>query len=367
MVRLGQVTVLWVLAATPAWAAQDDPPRFDDFTFIQFIESSRLSPRSIVKLDNNGALLLAARKGVTRDQMRAAGLPVLESQIALLETWRLLDERDDTLTARFPILFRHETETLREATRGAATALTGRLTPHVRALLRQLNDVGREDNAYAILFSYVLDGLVWDEFEARGLIAPRGLTVEAPLWSGEVWALYPPRPTAPGTNTISDQGVALKVMWTEEIIPVMRPFVADIPTLATLFDEYRTLGRIENARARKVFAPFDLFDETGRLTVPVIVEDPSDSLYHLARQIAQAIAADAPGALNLPRLASTLSLRDEQRALVVAYHELMWDILDRLDTEGIVRKPLAVRQPARARPADIAALVFVVRAPTSAK
>jgi hypothetical protein len=337
------------------------PPRFEDYSFLQYVSSSGRTPSSILRLDDNGQIVLAARAGVTREALEAEGVPCSQSQVALLRTWRLLKQSHDTLRTAFPILGPDDTRRLRDRTRAAALALAPRIVPEIRGLRKELHEIGREKNAYSIIFSYVLDGLVWGEFERRHALDPREVTVEEPLWAGEVWALYPPRPFFPGTNTISEDGIALKVTWTDEALPRMRPFVSDFPTLGRLFEDYKSRDRVEDAHAREVFGPYDLFDASGRLTVPIIVEDSSNALYRAATAVARATAAEAPALLDLGDLASTFDLRDERQALIVAYHELMWDLLDGLEAQGLVRKPAAFATPGQANPADIAALVFVVR------
>jgi hypothetical protein len=176
-----------------------------------------------------------------------------------------------------------------------------------------------------------------------------------------VWALYPPRSFSPGTNSLSDHGVALKVTWTRDAIPRMLPFVSDFATLGRLVDEYADKGIVDDERVREVFGPFGLFDESGHFTVPVINEATSNALYRAANSIAKEVARQVPPLLDPAGLAAAFDLPDEQEALVVAYHELMWDVLDHLETSGLVHEPAAFAEPEKARPADIAALVFIVR------
>lgn len=350
--------------AAPALAAAPDTtpaPAFEDYDVIQYITSDGRGPENVLRLDDNGAIVLAAREGTTRAGLREAGVAFTESGLALLETFRLLEAEGDTLRTAFPILPPERTRALRERVRGVAPETAEGVAPEAERLVATLEASGRPANAYAVLFSHVVDGLVWDAWEERGVIPGREITAETPHWAGEVWALHPPRAFNAGTNTISQGGVALVVSWTEAAIPLMAPFVADFPTLARLFDDYRTVGWVEDARAREVFGPFDLFDEDGRLTVPVLVRGGDDPLSRSARTIADRLAREAPELLDLPALVSEFGFRDEAQALVVAYHELMWEVMDTLEARGIVERPRAFADPDSAGPADVAALVFVVR------
>ncbi|MGB7620957.1 MAG: hypothetical protein WBN92_01280 [Terriglobia bacterium] len=334
---------------------------FGDYDFSQYVTSSGQSPQQITKLDNNGELLLACIKGTTRDQLRASGVRFVESQIELLKTWRLLEEERSVLKTALPLLDAQMSERLRAATKAVVPTLSRQLEPDIVRLVNTLNAMGRKKNAYTILFSYVLDDLVWEQFRSRGLLGPREITAETPLWAGEVWAVYPPRAFAMGTNSVSDKGVSLKVNWTERAIPKMMPFVADIKTFLRMFDDYVEKGRVEDEHARKVFAPFDLFDQTGRFTVPIIKPDGSDPLYQLRQEIAGQIARSAPDLLKLSSLSKEFGFRDNKQALVIVYHELMWDLMDQLESKGIVQKPVAFVATDKAKQADIADLVFIVR------
>jgi len=336
--------------------------KLSQFEINQFISSSGPTPRNVIDLDNNGQILLVCVAGTTRGQLQASGLAFAESQIHLLKTWRLLRENDGVLRTAFPILQGHDAQRLRSHSSGVAAVLGRDLEPDVAKLVSQLEAVGRRDNAYTILFSYALDDLAWRRFREGGRLRERVLTADAPFWAGEVWAIYPPRDLAMGTNSISEKGVSLKVSWTERAIPRMLPFVADLPTLVRLFEDYVNKGRVEDIRARTVFAPFHLFDAAGRLTVPVIDAAANDSLHQSSEVISAAIAEKLPTLLDLDGLTAEFKFRDGEQALVVFYHELMWDLMDYWESKGIIRRPAAFVNPASASAADIAALVFVVRA-----
>jgi hypothetical protein len=75
----------------------------------------------------------------------------------------------------------------------------------------------------------------------------------------------------------------------------------------------------------------------------------------------QALAGVVPGHLHLTAIVEEFGFRDAKQALVVAYHEMMWDLMDRLEAEGLVRKPVAFADPGHAQSSDIADLVFIVR------
>jgi hypothetical protein len=141
----------------------------------------------------------------------------------------------------------------------------------------------------------------------------------------------------------------------------MLPFVADFNNFLRMFNDYVQEGKVEDAQAKKVFGPFDLFDANGNFTVPIITADGSDPLHNLSEEIARQVAERVPTLLDLNSVRKQFGFRDDQQALVIVYHELMWDLMDDLESKGIVRKPMAFADPKSARQADISDLVFIVR------
>lgn len=350
------------LAVSPgllrAQAQHPQHPSWDEYALVQFIAAKGTAPATILDLDNNGALALLAEDGITRATLRLL-TGANESQVRLLEAWRLLERAGDTLRTSFPVLDAVETRELRSRTRAAADRLVTEIAADALELRRELERSGRAETAYAILFSYVLDGLTWEIWEGDGRIAGREISVERPYWDGHIWAVTPTRPDLAGTNRISDERGALFVTWSHAAIPSMAPFVANWPAVEALFEAFAA-ERAVGPPAREVFAPYGLFDDSGSLTIPVIATDGTDALHVRARRIAEAIAAKAPAALDLPSLRRRFNFRSDAQALVIGYHELMWDVLDQLVAGEVVERPPVLDGHASG-PGDVRALVFGVR------
>lgn len=348
-------------AALPAPAPADTTQTaWDTWDLTQYITVERGSPGSILGLDDNGGLALLARGGIAEAELLER-TDAAASQVQLLVDWRLLEREGDRVRTAFPILDAEATAALRRRAAAAAGPLADAIADDVAALRDRLEGSGRGANAFAILFSHVLDGLTWRAWEASGEIVERVLDADRPFWDGEVWATIPAREDVVGTNRISDEGVALSVTWTHAAIPRMAPFVADWPAVKALFEDFARGGPIVDPRARRTFAPFDLFDAEGRITIPVIVEDESDPIHALSLRIAGTVAERAPAALDLQALQRDFGFRDASQALVVVYHETMWDVLAALERRGAIERPAILVDPDAAEPADVAALVFGVR------
>lgn len=346
------------LAVSPAALRAQSPPTWSDYDLVQFITVERWAPATILDLDDNGTLALRAENGIEEGEFRER-TGANESQIRLLEAWRLLERSGDTLRTAFPVLDVEETRALRSWTESLAESLADKIEPDALALHRELEASGRAGTAYAILFSYVLDGLTWDIWEEGGQIEEREVSLERPFWDGHVWAVTPERFDLVGTNKISDDRGALVVTWSHAAIPSMVPFVTDWPAVEALFEAFVDDRQVGD-RAREVFAPYGLFDDSGGLTIPVVDSRGSDPLHIRGQRIAETLAVAVPEALDLAFLRGRFGFRSESQALVVGYHELMWDVLDALVERGVVERPAVLDGRAAGRP-EVGALVFGVR------
>jgi hypothetical protein len=340
----------------------DVPQDVGPYEITCFCNLSGTSPESIIHLDNNRQILLASRTGKTRAQLKSEGINYTDSQLQLLFYWNLLEDREGTLVTSIPMLDSHDTEQLRGEMKEAARAALPELRGDVAELLRQLQGIDREKSAFTILFSYVLDQLVWKQMERDKLIEKRApVTAERPFWSGVVWASGPPRKFAPGTNSYSDQGLTLNVSWSDSALSMLGPFLSAKEFIA-LFQQFQKNGKIVDPLVLKTFAPYGIADNNGNFTVPIIIERPTDRLYEQAEKLAVVVTRAVRTHVPLSAIQGRYGLHNTQETVVIAYHEFMWELLDQLAAEHIVNPPGVLVAPTAAQPSDVGYLVFIVRA-----
>ncbi len=331
------------------------------YEIVQYAAVSGYGPQNIIALDNNGTILLASKAGITEGNLKAQGITYTQSQLVLLEAWRLLSHNDDTLKTIMPILDSTQTRALRDYTRHVAALVCDSTAGLVRALKEHLDEIKRSRSVYSLLFSYVVDGLVWKYLEDRNLVTKRTIGAEHPFWAGEVWASYRPRTFSCGTNEISDRGISMDINWSHASIPRMKPFFADYTNLGRMFDDYTTYGKVVDTTAKRVFSPYDLFNSKGEFTIPIIAEAKSNKLYSASVFLSERIAQSVLKTLDVASLRKQYNFRDSSQTLVIVYHEVMWDLMDAYESKGLLKKPIAFADPARAKSSDISDLVFIVR------
>ncbi len=325
------------------------------YDFTCYCATTGSTPDNIVQLDNNEELLLALQVPQTFSQ----------SQIRLLLDWQLIEETDDVYQTAFPILDSARTTDLRKRMKEHAGTTLTQLAGKIGEVKSILAKSGRQKTVYTILFSYVLDNLVWDQFENEKILQPAKNTIEHPFWDGTFWGVTPKREIFCGTNSISDKGYSLKVNWAPPAIPLMKPFVSDWKNQMKMFDEFVTNGKVTDKEAKAVFEPFRIFDAEGRFTVPIITESPDNPLYQSCLELAKIVSQKIIDEIQRSDLAGSIGCKNREQALVIAYHEWMWEFLDEGVAKGLMAKPLSFAHPEKATSSDIGDLIFLVKQPSS--
>ena len=329
-----------------------------DYDIYHYGNLKHLSPVHVARLDNNHEILIACQEPSSRDSLVQRGIHVTESQIEILIVTGLLDRQGDLLATRIPMLDRDATMRMRDLTVRAASSVAGATRSAILDFKKELERRGQVSSTYPLLFAYILDGRVWERFGDRGLARSE---TETPFWTGEVWAVSPSRGVHPGMITLWHDRAVMYVIWTEAAAPLMTPFMADDRQLRELFADCVDKERIESPALLELFSPFGLVSESGECEFPIFSEQDGDSLYEAGVALAREVADQAVSHLDLGELVREFGFRDEAQALVVAYHEMMWDFADHLVRSGTITRPVLLADPLAAEQEHVGDLVFVVR------
>src|SRR5271166_5382302 len=286
------LSTLFFLLPAPA---QEAPKDLRDWQLICYCSGG--NPDDIVRKDDNGQILFTARSGTTRERLKGDGIAFTESQIELLKDWRLLAEQGDQIKTRMPVVGPEEMTRLRALLHVQAVELGSSLQPDFKAFVAAVTQRGYADNAYSIAFSYLLDGMVWDEFEQRHLLPSMETTAEKPFWGGVLWAIYPRR-DAPGTNSRSHGGWSLSVMWTQSVQPLLTPLNSS-SLVDPLLNDLETRGSASDPATRNQLVALGILTAEGKRAVPVIHEVPSDSIYAVSLAISRKVATACCAPCNL--------------------------------------------------------------------
>ena len=333
------LSAVCLLASSDLAAQQESssaPADISKWDLICFCITSVNTPHFAVRSDTNGRILYYAQNGATKAQLQEAmGGPVLGSQLGLLQDWRLLKREGDVYTTNSPVIGQERVGQLREQMNKLAERIALETHPKVEEIAAELRQRRLSDHLYSVLFSYVLDGLTWDELAGSKAIPEMHITADHPFWDGTFWAVYPKRTAAPGTNSTGPEGITLLMTWTDPVLEQLRA-LQDAPELLSVLqraakDDCHNLS-VEDAGHNH----WSLSTPDGRCIFPIIHEDTGDAIYAAGKQIAKKIAKVVLESDTRKLIGGGASL---QQAHLIEGHELMWEMLDAMVREGWVQEP----------------------------
>ncbi len=341
-------------------AEEDYPTDIQKYELSLMGHSTKISPRAVMQMDNNWEILIACLSEKTKDELKANDISFVDSQLLILNVMRLLDVQEDRLKTVMPILGSKKMKSLRKKMRDLSLKIEPELRSGVDALKIELKKIGRKENVYTILFSYVLDELALDFFYEEGLIESSNPSAEKPFWAGTYWAVYPRREFSCGTDKMESPEISIMLNWSNVLGDKMWEGF-NITNLRLLYNDLIKYGRVVNDELRKKLSSYRIFDSSGNLTVPIIEQKENNQLFQKCKSLALKASQQFLNNVDLKSLIEEYQLYDETKALAVSYHEWMWEYMDYLEENGIVRKPFAFSNPEEAKSSDIGALMFIVK------
>jgi hypothetical protein len=286
-----------------------------------FCLRARSNPKKIIGLDNNGEVLFHLIEGGTADELRTRGVEITQSQLALLEAYRLIEPNGAGHITKIPVLGPDQIGVVREATAQMARAHLADVVTHAREIATLLSERGLRSSTYAVVFGHALDGVIWDLLRARGDLPEIDLTIEEPFWRGSFWAVYPGRAGSAGTNEHVEGDKTLVMVWDDATAIGLGEVAAD-PEMPHVL---RSLPR----GAKSVVL--------HGLPIPVL--HPSDPLHRAAVVLAQTVAAVIPERRVGKELIGGTGIEvTPEDASVILTHEVIWEVSNALTETGVVGK-----------------------------
>ena len=334
------------------------PKEFKVYKFFLFGGASLLSPYQVIKIDNNWKILLACLSEKTKNELRSMGITFTESQLHLLQLMRFLDINNEKLKTKMPILGSAQTLALRKKVRDLVLRITPLLMSSIVDFKTELKRIDREESTYPILFSYVLDGLPWKFFYEDDLLSRS--SQEKPIWYGLFWAAYPPRRYSSGTNSYDGRYASVRVTTGVDVSKELWEGFS-LSNLKLIRDNFTEHGKLINKKLIKELAPYEIVDSSGNLNVPIIREHTDDKLFIICESIAKKVVKFFLEDIDMQELVKKFNFNVESEALIVCYHEFMWELLEYLEEKDIVKKPFFFYRPHEATYKDLGSLLFIIK------
>ncbi len=323
---------------------------------ICYCEIGKLHPSQIVSLDNNWEILVNLKNGKTLEELSKSNVKYTLSQIQLLLIGNLIKRKDNSFYTNIPILSEEETLTIRKETKKIAEDITSLIQEDLQELKKSLELKQNINNEYSILFSFVLDGLVWDILEEKNIIQKREVNKNKPFWNGVYWVVEPKRKFSCGTNSLTLKNVSINENWSDN----STISVSNYNMLEKLLEDYIVNGKITKKEVLKTFDKNRLFDKKGQLIIPIIKKIETDIIYLQSINVADKIVEYLKNRIDYNDYLKSYKNLEKDKKIIILYHEIMWDILTVLEERKLIVKPIAFRQPEKTKNEDLKDLLFIV-------
>ena len=346
---------LFLLISCGQLLGQANKVKYDKICYC----SGRETPNSIISYDNNLQIILALKEGLSKNGLDSLNIPYTDSQLKLLANYNLIIRENNRYYTTIPVLDSCQSHRIRNQTTLIAERTLPLIEKDIIDFVASLKASFDTNNEFSILFSYVLDGLIWKEFEKEGVISPRDLDEETPFWAGQFWMIANPRKGKCGTNTSRQDNATIYIT---NGVPwrFMQPLYDEYDYLEVALKDISKNGKVTTPGIVDHFAKYDLFNEEGDILVPLIYEHYQNELYQLASNIATSLSICVLDSVTLPSLVKEYRFHDIEQALIVFYHEIMWDILTLIEKKGIIQRPGILMSAKGAELHNMADLIFFV-------
>ena len=191
------------------------------------------------------------------------------------------------------------------------------------SLVNAIKEMGFENNALSLVFSYLLDGRMRTK-----LVLFEDINNHAG-WSGCYWVLYEPRKDLKfGTNGFGDMNLILTYL-DSEVSPSSK-------TMDDSADEISKYGKIKNPQLISKLTTYGLTDNNGDIQFPIIKKQ-QDNFHQIVDKLVDSISSELKN--NCSNVATQYDIHDEKTAMVILYHEVMWYLMDNLIQDKVLHIP----------------------------
>lgn len=303
---------------------------YKNFDATAFCSYSSFHPSQYLT-DNNWDILCSFIEPGKATKLDSLGIPYNKSQLRLLEVGGLLTSAKGVYSTAMPIFSKSQTETIRRQSKAFADSIFPFIEPDLKKLISAFAKAGYSKQTYSLVFSYLLDSYIWDNDR---LPAPSS-GEDHGTWTGAYWAMYYAREHAKtGTNGFG---------------PILQNWTGDLgywlgtnKLVAFANEVVKSDGkRIDNQEVIEAVADWGLTDRKGKILIPVMHRGSNDNIDKLCKSITDNLSDAVKNYCTTWRTAYNLS--SEKTAQIIFYHEVMWDLLDILESKRMISMPAILK------------------------
>lgn len=326
-----------------------------DYESSCYCSFSGTHPFQIIDEGNNWELLVALKEGKTIDELNKIGIKYTQKQIEVLQAMNLIENKDKKYKTLITILNAEETDEIRAETKEIAKKIVSIIQSDYTFFSKTLKEQKFENSIYSVFFSYVLDNIVWRKFESNKVLPEIEISAEKPIWDGTIWFNYPKRIFECGTNSISYKNLTAATNWSD----TSKLSYTEIVDYNTVLTDLDINSKITDSKVKDTLVKYGICDTNGKLKVPFIKKDTTNNFNICCNQIADKIFNYLDKNVDFSTIEKKYNIQSKGDAIIIIYHDIMWDILDLLEEIGQIKKPNAFSYPENSKPADLKDLFFI--------
>ena len=317
LIIISLLSVFWTIQA------QTNVRPYEQWEATQFIAVTGHQPEDYALADNNWEIMYNLRTPHTKSELYEMGIKCSDSQLLLLEIGGLIDKTEGKWKCIIPILNQEQTNSLRSKSKEIAKVMYINTKDDFVSLVQTIKEMGFENNALSLVFSYLLDGRMWTK-----LVLFDDINNHAG-WSGCYWVLYEPRKDLKfGTNGFGDMNLILTYL-NSNVSPSSK-------TMDDCANEISKYGKINNPKLISQLIPYGLTNSNGDIQFPIIRQQ-QDCFHQIIEKLVNSISSELKN--NCSDIAAQYNISDEKTAMVILYHEVMWYLMDNLIQNNVLHIP----------------------------
>lgn len=326
----------------------------EDYDYHCFCYLTYINPSSLIEEGNNWEILAALQKEKSLLELKELGIIYTDKQIEVLKALNFIVLQNNKYKSAVTILDKDDLQKLRFRSKKISTEILPIIQDDFILFSDLLKEKGLENNIYSIFFSYVMDNIVWRMFESNNILPVRDINVENPIWDGTVWFTGSKRKFSCGTNTVKHDGLALATNWSE----IYETSVKSRKDYKTILSDIKLNGHITNKDLIDDLMKYCFCEPNGELKIPYI-KKTDDTFIKYCEDIAAKIYDYLVNKVDFKEINETFNIQSKGDAIIIIYHDIMWDILETMEENGLLNKPKAFSNPESGKIADMKDLMFI--------
>lgn len=300
------------------------------FDTTAFCSYNRFHPSHYIT-DNNWDILCAFVNPGPVTKLDSLGISYNKSQLRLLEVGDLLSCNDGIYTTSMHIFDKLQTDAIRKQSREFADSIFKVIKPEIKQLISAYAKAGYSRQTYSLVFSYLLDSYIWSD----ELLSSPVSCEDHGTWSGAYWAMFDSR----SHDKIGTNGYGpVQQTWTDSL----GYWMSSSKLISFAQEVIKSKGRrIDNQDVINAVAGWGLTDDKGNILIPVMHVNSNDRIDILCKSITGKLSDAVKKYCETWRCGYNIA--SDRLAQIIFYHEVMWDLLDILESQGLVTMPAILK------------------------